>query len=227
MKDWIERRAQAIEGNAVWSILTALLVYAVALGPVIAFRSWLHKPVSNLGMAIWALVPVFILLCAAVIHRYAKAKLKVEVVAASVGSPNQYLVIRNLGRTNTLRAECQIVDGRHLGGAFRTDRFHLGWDDGQTRTLLLPHESTGKLLVSQHLGVPRAGGLSVMKLMECVGSTSVPHDEARWTQEPNELLPAFTLQVFIFADKVAKPIVKKYQLRPEKYCGPLLLQEVE
>lgn len=227
MKDWIERRAQAIEGNAVWSLLTAVLFYVVALGPVVAFKDWLHKPVTNLGMAIWALAPVFILLCAAVIHRYAKAKLEVEVVPASVGSPNQYLVIRNLGRTNTFRAECQIVGGRHLGGAFRTDRFHLGWDDGQIRTLLLPHESTGKLLVSQYLGVPRVESLSIMRLMECVSNKSVPHDEARWTQEPNELLPAFVLQVFIFADKVAKPIVNKYQLRPEKYYGPLLLKEVE
>lgn len=227
MKEWIARRLQALEGNIVYAILVAVGIYVVSLGPATAFKTWLHKPVTNLGMACWAFVPVGILFIAALIHRYAKPKLEVDVVPTSVGSPNQYLVVRNLGRPNIFRAECQIVGGRHLGGDFRRDRFYLGWDDGRMRNLLLPHESTGKLLVSQYLGVAGTTDLSVMRLMENVGNNSVSHDSARWNEHPDELMPAFVLQVFIFADKVAKPLVKKYQLRPEKYYGPLLLQEIE
>ncbi len=228
MGEWLKKRLQALEGNVVYSLLFAAALYMVALGPVVVFRAWLHRPVTNLGMACWSFTPVLIGLVALLVYRYSKPKIHILVTSSTngAGSVYQHLIVQNLGSAASFRAECEIVEGHYLVNGFRTGRFRLGWDEGTDITLLLPHEATGKLLISEYKSIDKAGPLSAIRFLECSGGKSIEHTSGPWNEHPHELLPRFVFDVFLFADKVDKPCVKRYRLFPKRYSGPLVLEEV-
>jgi hypothetical protein len=226
MVDWLKRRLQAIEGNAVWAFLAFLGAYLLTLLPIAAIKNWAHRPVSNLGMLLWSLLPVCIVLIVILIRSRTKPKMKIQVHPTGGRGSSIFLTVTNLGKATTFSAFCSIVGHPNGANDFRRGEFRCGWEDGRVDRILIQKGEAANLLIAKFhdAGMP---SLLRLTLWEVINGDSVPTESSSWNQLPSEALPGFEIKVRIVGEKTREPKVFDYTVRPSRYTGPLEMVQSE
>jgi hypothetical protein len=220
MVEWLKRRLRAVEGNAVWTLLVLLGVYLLTLLPMAAIKNLAHKPVSNLGMLLWSLLPVCIVLIVILIRSRTNPKMKIKVHPSGGRGASIFLSVTNSGKSTTFSAFCSIVG--HPNGAkdYRRGEFRCGWEDGRVDHMLIQNGETANVLIAKFHDVGTHSMLR-LTLWEIINGDSVPTESSSWNQDPHEVLPGFEIRIRIVGEKTKEPEVFDYTVRPARYTGPL------
>jgi hypothetical protein len=223
MGDWFKRRLHALEGNVVYAAIAALGVYLLTLLPAKLIIEWLHRPITNLGMLLWPLLPVGILAAFMFIHKYATPQMNIRVHPTSGPSTTVFLKLTNSGRDSTFSAFGEIVGHPNGVNDFRRGEFQFGWDDGILARRLIHRNETASIVIASFDLVDKY--LSELKVWEVSGPACVPWESFRWNVDPKETLPAFELRIRIVAEKTQSPKTFNFTVKPKAYMGPLELTE--
>jgi hypothetical protein len=221
MAEWFKRRLQAIEGNIVYTLLAALGVYLLTLLPFATVKLWLSKPVSNLSMVLWSLLPAAFFFAVLLVSRIRNPAIHFQVCPTSGPSQSISLIVKNLGRTTTFSAFCEIVDHPNGSNDYRKGEFRCGWGDGSAEQRLLPKDETSTILIAAFSRPAHMDDILQADLLEVLGQNAKRWDTFRWQEYPDGRLPAFILRIRLVAERTRKPKVLLYTLKPCGYLGPL------
>jgi len=144
-------------------------------------------------------------------------------VTATTGfNPQQFLVITNYGGETTFTAECQI-QAFNAQSHFPTGKFHLGWGDGNKRSVRIAKHSSERLLIASFNDeIPLV--LSEMTIWQVVEGDSRGQHWARWNQEGDDLLPSYLLNILVIAEGAERPWTSNFVLKPQSNLGPLTME---
>jgi hypothetical protein len=227
------------KGKRLWQAVKDINAFRWILGwPLLGKVGALMIPILAAGFGFYKELPLgwiialpFLVVLAAILlvlagynlwEKRSSFQIHIDVSPTAGFNPQQFLVVTNNGKETTFTAECQI-QAFNAQSQFPTGKFHLGWGDGNKRSVRIARDASERLLIASFRDeIPHVRW--EMTLWQVVENSSRGQHWAWWDAEGDDLIPSYLLSVFVIADGTKKPWKSNFVLKPQSNLGPLTME---